>query len=180
VNFATNNVIATAYHSTEVAERWSFNPLSVFLLSLSGFIMLFVGVFWLIATVDELPAKMVKVFRLKQAYKKFRFDVMTDQYSGGFSNAEITGGALVILVLLAGVCGASAIITRDDHLVQNIHQKYAIDDLKQKKPDGPYTVESRIPATVTRGDATYEVIITQNSETYEPTLLSAETNIELQ
>jgi hypothetical protein len=169
MNLLDNAALAT-YRSTEDGERWAFNSMGVWLLSFSIILATLVLVFSiLLLFTEKMPPKLVKTLRINEVKTKLRFD---ESLKMGPTGMDLTMSVAMLLLLVATGLSLTALNTRDDHLVQNIQQKYAIDDIKwSHESSALYSIKEKLEATVTKGDKPYRVTITQNPDTYEPTVL---------
>jgi hypothetical protein len=174
MNLLNNVVLTTAtYRSTEDGERWSFSSLGVWLLALSiilAILVLLISV--LLLFTEKMPPKIVQTLRIKEFQKKVRFEEPLKSSKIGMTGMDATMSCLMVLLFVATGFGLSSMATKEDHLVQNIQQKYAVDSIQwsQKLP-ALYSLKDTLEATVAKGDKTYKVTVTQNPNTYEPTLL---------
>lgn len=178
MNLLNDVVLVTAtYNPTEAGERWTDNVPSAMLYSFAvilWFVVMVAFVFLFFA--DKMPSQLVKALRIEELKKKIWFD---KQVTITMSGAQITTSVMVILLLISACLCVTSFISKDDHLVQNIQQKYAVDDIQWNKDNGIYSLEQNLNVTVTKDAKTYEVIITQNPDTYEPTLLNPKSNKEM-
>ena len=163
-------VVAEIYHSTELGERWEDTALSILLFSLSIILTVLVGLAIIVTVMlgyeEKIPPKLAKKLRIAQLKKK----IIDDPNQGNFTNMDIITSVMVILMMGTFILGATSLAAKDDNLVKNIQQKYAIDDIEWSESNGIYHPEKTLEATVTKGGKTYEITITQNLSTHEPTL----------
>lgn len=165
-----NTVALTTYHSTENGDCWPLSSTGVWLVSLSITLAVFVLLISvLLLFTEKMPRKIVKTLRINELKTKLRFD---ESLKIGATGMDVTMSVLTFVLLVATGFFLAAMSSREDHLVQNIEQKYAIDSIHLTEESHIlYSINDDLQATVTKGDKTYSVTVTQNPKTYEPTLL---------
>lgn len=182
-------LLTSGYHSTEMSERFEGNFLSSLLMGL-GLLLLILSIIvfiiidfafktqggnkpnWFFRTF-----KLVPLLRLDKRYKLLKKLEETGWLQHIFS-------VMVIFLLSSVILVTCGVINRTDHLEENLKQKYNIESIEWQKRDKsepyePYAVNTPMKEKVITAAGTFDVIISQNPETFEPTLTSPTTGWEM-